>query len=116
MAIETPEKLWTAYLKAYGPISAEERKRLLTQSVADGVVFTNPAGEGTTRDGLITHIEGFQKQSPGAYFTTDKVYARRGELLAIWSMHKAGRTKVATGYNFVRFADDGRLEYMAGFF
>ena len=100
----------------YGPISAQERERLLTQSVADDVVFTNPAGEGTTRDGLIIHIEAFQKQSPGAYFTTDKVHTHHRELLAIWSMHKADGTKVATGYNFVSFADDGRFKHMAGFF
>ncbi len=116
MAIDALERRWDAYLAAYGPIATEERERLLKQRVSDAVVFTNPGGEGRNRDGLIAHIEDFQKKMPGASFKTDKVFVHHGELLAIWSMYKSDDTKVATGYNFVRPDEEGRFSYMAGFF
>lgn len=116
MSSDTPEQRWNSYLAAYGPVTAGERERLLKQSVADDVVFTNPGGEGQTRAGLIAHIEDFQRKMPGAYVKTEKVFAHHGEVLAVWSMYKRDDVKVATGYNFVRPDDDGRFSYMAGFF
>jgi SnoaL-like protein len=116
MTTDSIERRWNDYLTAYGPISADERQSLLLGSVDDDVVFTNPGGEGRTRAGLIGHIENFQRNMPGTYFKTDKVFSHDGEFLAIWSMHKPDHTKAATGYNFVRVNDDGRFGYMAGFF
>jgi hypothetical protein len=110
------EQQWTSYLAAYGPVSADERERLLLSSVADDVEFTNPGGEGRSRAGLIAHIEDFQQKMPGTYFSTEKVFVHHGELLAIWMMHKKDGAKVATGYNFVRPDDQGLFVYMAGFF
>ena len=108
---------WACYLAAYGSVAADERERLLQQSVADDVVFTNPGGEGKTRAELISHIEDFQKKMPGAYFKTDKLLVHHGEMLAMWTMHKKDDdAPVATGYNFVRPDAEGRFRYMAGFF
>ena len=116
MATDTLEQRWNSYLAAYGPVATDERERLLMQSVADDVVFTNPGGEGHTRAGMIAHIMDFQRKLPGTYFKTEKVYVHHGELLAVWAMYKKDDTKVATGYNFVRPDDSGRFSYMAGFF
>lgn len=116
MSTETVEQKWDSYLAAYGPIASDERERLLKQSVADDVVFTNPGGKGQTRAGLISHIEDFQRKIPGAYFKTEKVFVHHGEILAVWSMYKHEGAMVATGYNFIRPDFDGRFSYMAGFF
>lgn len=116
MTSSPQEILWTAYLDAYGPIAADERLRLLEQSVADDVAFTNPRGEGKTREGLLKHIERYQEMMPGNYFQTDRVYSHHEEILAIWSMFRSDNSKIATGYNFVRLNKDGRFGYMAGFF
>ena len=113
---ETLERHWKLYLAAYAAGLKEERDRLLAQCVTEGVIFTNPGGEGKSRAGLSAHIERFHSQMPGAYFTTDRTYVHHGEMLAVWSMHKPDGAKVATGYNFVRPAQDGRFEYLAGFF
>jgi hypothetical protein len=110
------EQLWDAYMAAFGAVDAEERERLLRQSVGDDVVFTNPGGEGKTREGLIKHIENFQNKMPGCSFRTDRLISHHGECLAVWSMYKHDGAKVATGYNFVQFGADGRFSYMAGFF
>jgi len=116
MADDSLEQRWSSYLAAYGPVAADERERLLRQSVADDVVFTNPGGEGHTRAAMIAHIVDFQQKMPGTYFKTEKVYVHHGELLAVWAMYKQDHTKVATGYNFVRPDEAGRFSYMAGFF
>jgi hypothetical protein len=114
--LDTLKDNWNAYMAAYGAEAEDERARLLTQSVSDDVVFTNPAGDGKSRAGLSDHIGRFQKGNPGAYFSTDKLFPQQDKLLAVWSMYKSDGTKVATGYNFVRPDDDGRFGYMAGFF
>lgn len=116
MNIDTLKDHWNAYMAAYGSSDKQERLRLLEQCVADDVVFTNPAGDGRTRAGLETHIATFRQGFPGAYFTTDRILPQTDKLLAVWSLFKADGTKVATGYNFVRPGDDGRFDYMAGFF
>ena len=116
MTANTQEQLWNAYMDAFGAAEADERARLLAQSVSDDVVFTNPGGEGKTRGGLSKHIEDFRNKMPGCHFKTDRLISHHGECLAVWSMYKADGAKVATGYNFVQFAADGRFSYMAGFF
>lgn len=116
MNIETLKENWNAYMAAYGATTDIERGQFLEQSVCEDVVFTNPAGDGESREGLSAHIEKFQAANPGAYFSTDKLYAQHDKLLAVWSMYKADGAKVATGYNFVRPDGDGRFAYMAGFF
>jgi hypothetical protein len=110
------EQRWNDYLAAYGAVGSDERLRLLEESVIDAVVFTNPGGQGESRLGLIAHIEAFQRNLPGASFSADRIYKHDREFLAIWSMHKPGQGKVATGYNYVKLADDDRFAFMAGFF
>jgi hypothetical protein len=116
MSAEALKENWNAYMAAYGATTDIERRPLLEQSVCEDVVFTNTAGDGQSRAGLSAHIEKFQAANPGAYFSTDKLYAQPDKLLAVWSMYKADGTKVVTGYNFVRPDGDDRFEYMAGFF
>lgn len=116
MTSYTPEAQWNAYMAAFGTDMSPERDRLLAQSVADNVVFTNPGATGTGRAALSDHIAHFRAHMPGMVFETDKVYVSSGELLAVWTMYKGGHVHVATGYNFVRLDETGRFSYMAGFF
>ncbi len=102
MTANIQEQFWNAYMEAFGAVEADERARLLTQSVTDDVVFTNPGGEGKTRESLIKHIEDFQTKMPGCHFKTDRLINHHGECLAVWSMYKQDGAKVATGYNFLQ--------------
>ena len=115
-ASDTLEQHWKSYMAAFGATAEDERERLLKQSVSEDVVFTNPGGEGKSRAGLSAHIGNFQKSMPGARFSTEKILVHHGELLAIWSLYKQDGAKVATGYNYVRPGEDGKFDYMAGFF
>jgi hypothetical protein len=114
--INSLEQHWRSYTAAFDATSEDERERLLEQCVSEEVIFTNPGGEGKSRAGLSAHIGNFQKSMPGAHFSTEKIFVHHGELLAIWTLYKQDGGKVATGYNFVRPDEDGRFEYMAGFF
>jgi hypothetical protein len=116
MPVIPPQEQWNAYIKAFNTADPEERATLLHQSAADGVIFTNPGGSGSTRAALSAHIAEFRTKMPGAYFGTDKTLVTQDELLAVWSMYKGDGTKLATGYNFVQFDQAGTLAYMAGFF
>lgn len=101
MPAYTPQEQSTAYKLAFGSDQPEERESLLQQSVSQDVVFTNPGGNGKTRTALSDHIADFRAKMPVMYFETAKVLVTQGDLLAVWSMHKPGGSKVATGYNFV---------------
>lgn len=116
MSTNTLEQYWNAYMAAFNATDEGERERLLEHSVSDDVIFTNPGGEGKSRAALSAHIGKFQSDNQGKYFTTDRLYPQADKLLAIWSMHTADGTTLATGYNFVRPDQDGRFAYMAGFF
>lgn len=116
MTTHNHETLWNAYMEAFGAVDADARERLLKQSVSDDVVFTNPGGEGKTREGLIKHIQDFQNKMPGCHFKTDRLISNHGECLAVWSMYKQDGARVTTGYNFFQSGADGRFSYMAGFF
>lgn len=116
MTIENLEQHWNLYLDAFHATAEDERARLLERCVSEDVIFTNPGGQGESRAELHAHIGNFHKMMPGTYFSTDKLFAHHGELLAVWSMYKPDGTKTATGYNFIRPNRDGRFSYMAGFF
>lgn len=116
MNTHTPEQQWDAYMLAFNAAEPETRDRLLQQSVAANVVFTNPGGLGDSRTALSAHIADFHMKMPGMVFKTDKCLVTQGELLTVWSMYTPDGKQVATGYNFVRLDHDGRFAYMAGFF
>jgi hypothetical protein len=67
------QQLWKCYLDAYSDIPADERERLLKQSVSDDVIFTGPREDDQGFDKLVEHIGQFQKKSPGAYFESNKL-------------------------------------------
>jgi hypothetical protein len=110
------QQLWKTYLDAYSDVPADERERLLRQSVSDDVVFTGPKEEDQGFDKLVEHIGQFQKKSPGAYFVSSKLLTQHGQLLSEWTLYKKDGTKIATGHTYARLNDQGRLAHLAGFF
>jgi hypothetical protein len=112
---ETLEKLWKSYLDVYADIPADERERLLRQSVTDDVVSTNPDGEIQGIGNLAEHIEQFQKKSPGAYLKSNKVLTNHNQLLSEWTICGKDGSEIATGHAYARFNGQGRLTHLTGF-
>jgi hypothetical protein len=116
MTSESLEPRWKSYMDAYAAISAAERERLLRQSVAEDVVFSNPTGEeGHGIAKLVAHVSQFQKMNPGGYFRTNKLLTHHGQLLSEWTMCKEDGTEVVTAHTYARFDEHGRLTHTAGF-
>ncbi len=57
---------WKRYQAAWSDISAEERKTLLSGSVAADAVYTDPTNECHGLQELIARIEQSQQKTPGA--------------------------------------------------
>ena len=116
MNIDTLQQLWKSYLDAYGDVPAAERERLLKQSAADDIVFSNPTGEEARGlETLVEHVGQFQKKNPGGYFKGNKLLSHHGQLLSEWTMHKKDGAEIATGHTYARFNEQGRLTHAAGF-
>ena len=116
MTKDTLQQTYNSYLDAYSDVTADERERLLKQSVTHDVVFTNPTGDGQGFGTLVEHIEQFQKRSPGAYFKSNKLLAHHGQFLSEWTMYKKDGSEVTTAHTHARFNEQGRLTHLVGFF
>jgi len=82
MPNDTLQQTYNSYLDAYNDIAVDERERLLRQSVAEDIVFTNPNAEGQGFGKLMEHIEQFQKQRKGASLKSNKLLAHHGHFLS----------------------------------
>jgi hypothetical protein len=110
------EQAWNAYLEAYGNVSGEDRRRLLTESVSDDVISTNP-GDGTQGlESLVLHVEQFQQRLPGSYFKINSLKFHHEQVLAEWTLYKADGTAVTTAHTYGVFNEQGRLKKLIGFF
>src|ERR1700675_2878382 len=105
MNVDTLQQLFRSYLDAYADIAADERERLLRQSVTDDVVFTGPNEDSQGFGSLVEHIGLFQKKLPGAYFKSNQLLTQHGQLLSQWTMCKKDGAEIATGHTYARFND-----------
>lgn len=116
MKKDAVEQVWNAYLAAYGDVSAEERKRLLRESVSDDIVSENPSDEANGIDALIAHVERFQQRLPGAYFKINSLKFHHDQVLTEWTLYKADGTVVTTAHTYGALDGQGRIKKLIGFF
>jgi hypothetical protein len=116
MTKDAMEQIWTSYLEAYGDVSADERERLLRESVSDDVVSTNPGEEIHGFAGLAAHVQEFQQRLPGAYFKINKLLFHHEQALTEWTLYKGDETPLRTAYTYGVFNERGRLQKLIGFF
>ena len=115
MSTKTHEAQWNAYTEAWSAITPEERKQLLTQTVATTCSFADPDTEGSGLEAFTAHIEKFQKDYPGAYFEVRKFLEHHGQSVAEWMMHGKDGSEFLAGTSVARYGDDGKLLQVAGF-
>jgi SnoaL-like domain len=116
MTKDAVQQVWTSYLEAYGNVSAEDRLRLLTKSVSDDVLSTNPGDETQGLERLVAHVEQFQQRLPGSYFTINSLKFHHEQVLTEWTLYKADGTAVTTAHTYGVFNNQGRLKKLIGFF
>ena len=110
------QKIWNAYLEAYGDVSRQERKRLLAESVSEDVLSTNPGDETQGLENLFAHVEQFQKRLPGSYFKINSLKFHHEQVLTEWTLFKADGSAVTTAHTYGVFNNEGRLKKLVGFF
>lgn len=107
--------IWDSYQDAWADITPAERRALLNQVVTDDCTFQSPSGEGQGREALVAHIEDFQIQFPGASFRTHAMLSHHAHALAEWIMYDKSGAEVLPGKSYARFAEDGRITQLVGF-
>jgi hypothetical protein len=115
MTLETLQQIWKTYQDAWADIAADERERLLRQSVTDDVIFTAPPYEGQGLGNLVKHMEQFQERVPGAHFKSNKLLTQHSQLISEWTMYNKDGSEFLTSYSYARFNEQGRLTHLAGF-
>lgn len=109
-------RTWEQYQSAWGPITEEQRRRLLVASTADDCVYMDPSSQCTNRDELVTRIEASQQRYPGATFENDELLSHHDQALSSWTMYDGQGKRFVEGRSWARFGADGRLIEMTGFF
>src|ERR1700709_1707727 len=100
MTKDAVEQIWNAYLEAYGNVSTEERKQLLTESVSEDVLSTNPGDETQGLDSLLAPVGQFQQRLPGSYFKINSLKFHHEQVLTDWTLYKADGTALTTAHTY----------------
>jgi len=116
MTKDAVEQVWNAYLEAYGDVSTEDRRRLLTESVSKDVLSTNPGDETHGLENLMAHVVQFQNRLPGSYFKINSLKFHHEQVLTEWTLYKADGTPVTTAHTYGVFNEQNRLKKLIGFF
>jgi hypothetical protein len=107
---------WTAYLKAWSSVSPAKRETLLSGSVSENCVYTDPTSECRGHSELIYRMERSQQRYPGAYFNNEKLICHHAQGLFSWTMCDAAGSVLTPGWSFAHFNAEGRLVQTSGFF
>jgi pyruvate/2-oxoglutarate dehydrogenase complex dihydrolipoamide dehydrogenase (E3) component len=107
---------WHTYQAAWSAISDDQRQQLLDESVAPDCVYTDPTSISHGHRELTAKMQATQRNFPGATFRNDKFACHHGQAISHWTMLNGNGTAIFTGTSHARYAGDGRLAQMTGFF
>ncbi|MFY9341611.1 MAG: SRPBCC domain-containing protein [Planctomycetota bacterium] len=103
---------WNA---AWAETDGARRTTLLTACTTDDVMLQDHYSCLRGRDDLFDHIAMSQKFMPGVVMTRGSVRHCQGTALVEWTAVDAGGAPRGKGVNVVRFAPDGRIASVVGF-
>ncbi len=115
MQPEIMRSTWDVYAKAWSNISAEERQRLLNESVSKACVYTDPRALCHGHAELTAHIQSFQKMVPGGGFETEAFTMHHNHALAHWRTVDASGAALPSGVDALVYDDEGLLVQITGF-
>ncbi len=112
-----PATVVDAYLTAYGEPDPARRRALIADSFTPDATVADPPLDGAGHDGVDGLFAAVQSRFPGHTFRrTSAVDAHHGAARYDWELCAGDGTVAVAGTDFVRFADDGRLAGVVGFF
>jgi SnoaL-like domain len=107
---------WNTYQAAWADVPDGERQKMLDESVAPGCAYTDPTSVSRGHLELTAKMQATQRNFPGATFRNDKFACHHRQAISHWTMFDGSGTAIFTGTSYARYADDGRLTQMTGFF
>ncbi len=115
MGIPASRQIFERYLVAWSAISAEERRRVLEESVFPEIAYFDAMARLSGRDALATHLAGFQQRRPNYSFNLAHYLQHGDAALASWLMKDDGGEVVVRGYDSMRLDEAGRIASIVGF-
>lgn len=107
---------WKTYQAAWADIGVAQRRKLLTESVAEDCIDSDPIAACRGIDALNAKIEDSKQKFPGASFRNDTFLDYHDHGLSHWTMLNKEGAKMVEGASYARFGADGKLTQMTGFF
>jgi len=107
---------WKTYQAAWSDLSATERQNLLTCSVDEDCVLTDPTSQCYGHAELIACIAQSQQRFPGASFPINTFTDHHAQALIHWTMRDGNGKEFVQGTSYVHFGADGWLTHTTGFF
>ena len=115
MNILESRRIFETYLTAWTAISADERQRVLANTVSSNIAYFDTMARLSGRDALGGHLASFQQRRPNYSFSLGHYLQHNDAVLANWLMHDDSGKVVVRGYDSIRLDQAGRIASIVGF-
>ncbi len=115
MDVVTGHAAYERYLVAWSAVGADERRRVLDETVAPGIAYFDAMARLDGRDALAAHLAGFQQRRPDHRFALARYLQHGDAALANWLMRDPAGKTLVSGYDSIRLDADGRIASIVGF-
>jgi len=99
---------YKTYVEAWKPVSAAQRKSILSEVFDENVEYLVPAYVGGS-DAAVEDMERFQKQYPGAHFDIENVSMHHQVALFKWVLVLPDGKVTVKGHDCIRFSPAGKI-------
>ncbi|MES2073486.1 MAG: nuclear transport factor 2 family protein [Pseudomonadota bacterium] len=110
------QQTWEQYTSAWKMTDRAERLAVFAEALAADAVYTDPLVQTASWDELISYMENFQQQLPGAHFVTRYFLAHHQKSIAHWDMQTHEGLTIGGGSSYAEYDQRGKLISMNGFF
>jgi hypothetical protein len=100
--------LYERYVRAWAPVSREERMAIADEVLADGLHYFTPRVEGG-REAAIEDMEGFQQKFPGGRFDVEDGSVHHDVALFTWVLVQADGSVLVKGHDQIRISAGGKI-------
>jgi len=111
----TSRQTFERYLVSWSAISAEERRRVIEESVSPEIAYFDAMARLSGRDALGAHLAGFQQRRPHYSFALAHYLQHGDAALANWLMKDDSGKVVVRGYDSMSLDEAGRIASIVGF-
>lgn len=108
--------VWERYVASWNTQSPEQRHALYASCLSPACVYTDPLIVAKGWEELARYALDFQRQFPGATFTTERFFSHHGQSAARWTLRDGRGAALGDGVSFAEYDERGMLVKMTGFF